>query len=84
MKTIYELAVELMNPDEIGHYECDLYLKVTPISRKILEGYAYMSDVMVFYDAKTNEPWFDIPVAYAPFWEPLWKNREREEMTIND
>ena len=41
MKTIYDMASEQMQKNEIDHHESDLYLKVTEVSKKIVSEYEY-------------------------------------------
>lgn len=65
-KSIYQLAVEQMQPEEICHHESDLYLKVTPISRKLVDDYPHRGNVTMFHS--NGEMWFEVPFMYDPFW----------------
>lgn len=65
MTNIYERALEVMKPEEIGHWCSDLYLKVTPESRKLVNEYDWKRNVKVFIDNIENVPWYDIPFAYC-------------------
>lgn len=54
------------------NHETDLYVKVTPESRKIVERYGFRSNVTTFRNQRppnVGELWFDIPFAYIPEWE---------------
>lgn len=63
---LYQAAVEQMPPEHIDHWCSDLYLKVTPISEKLIENYEFRNLVHIFRDQIEGKPWYDIPFA-APF-----------------
>lgn len=52
-------------------HESDLYVKVTPESQEIVDNYVFKDNVKKFKSEKepVGEMWFDIPFAYAPFWD---------------
>lgn len=52
---------------EIGNHESDLYVKVTPESRCIVDVYEYKKQVTTFHFR--GELWFNIPFAFDPFWD---------------
>ena len=72
---LYAAAVEQLPAEHIDHtsYGSDLYLKVTPASKKLLENFEGGRYVQTFRDQIDGELWFDIPFAYIPFWENLPK-----------
>lgn len=65
MRDIYKNAVKFMKKEEIDHNNADLYLKVTPISKKLIEEYEFKENVEIFTDNIEKELWYDIPFAYA-------------------
>ena len=69
MATIYELAVERMDPLEIDNHESDLYLKKTGISEKLVANYEHKENVTTFPELETGVLWYDIPFAFDPFWK---------------
>ena len=69
MINIYERAVKKMKPEEIDHWQTDLYLKVTPVSQKLVEEYDYKNQVSIFESNLGDGLWYDIPFAYTPEWE---------------
>jgi len=70
---LYAAAVEQLPPEHIDHhsYGSDLYLKVTPTSKKLSASFEGGRYVQIFRDQIDGELWFDIPFAYIPFWENL-------------
>ena len=64
MKNIYELAKQRMNSEDIDNHMGDLYLKVTPISTKLVEDYDYKNHVTTFVSQIDCKLWYDIPFAY--------------------
>jgi hypothetical protein len=55
---------------EIDHHESDLYVKVTPQSRPIIERHVWVGkfhSATLFY-SKDGAQWWDVPFAYEPFW----------------
>lgn len=64
MKNICELALMQMPPEDIDHHGSDLYLRVTPESKKLVEEYDYRSTVGMFIDNIDHVPWYDVPFAW--------------------
>ena len=69
MKNIYEEAVKRMPENEIDHHYSDLYLKVTPISKKLVGQYEWRQNVTTFRSQISRERWYEIPFAFTPYWE---------------
>ena len=53
---------------EIDNHESDLYAKVTPISKEIIDKYEHKRNVKTFVNNIDHTLWYDIPFAYEPFW----------------
>lgn len=65
MINIHRLAIEQMDKKDIDHYQGDLYLKITPISQKLISQYDYKDLVTIFIDNIDGVPWYEIPFAYT-------------------
>jgi hypothetical protein len=67
MQTIHqqfkELGIEIS-----GHYS-DLYVDVTPETKKIVEGYEYKCNVTTFKSQVSGKMMFDIPFANDDYWK---------------
>ena len=68
-KQLCDLAHERMLPEEIAHHGCgngldDLYLKVTPVSKELVDQYEFKCNVTTFVDQIDHTLWYDIPFAY--------------------
>ena len=61
---IHAIAAATMKPEEIDHWYSDLYLKVTPISKSLVNRYKYKHFVTVFRDQIEGLPWYEIPFAF--------------------
>ena len=48
MVNIYERAFKEMKLDEIDHHYSDLYLKVTPVSKRLVSEYEFKNQVETF------------------------------------
>jgi hypothetical protein len=60
----------------LDNHRSDLYAKVTPESRVLVDAYEHRKNVTVFVSQVDGEPWYDIPFAFDPFWErkePIWR-----------
>jgi len=68
---IYDKMIK--HKQEIDHHESDLYVKVTDISKEIVEEYKYKTIVTTFISQIDNCLWYDIPFAYKPFWDKKFK-----------
>jgi hypothetical protein len=66
---IYEEAQKL--GVEIDHHASDLYIPVTPKTKKLIEQYEYRSIVKIFQNQIDGKSWYDIPFAYQPFWNKV-------------
>lgn len=73
MRNIYERAVATLPADHIDHhnFESDLYIKKTPESTKLIAEYEFKSCVTTFRSDIDGCIWYDIPFAYAPYWEEV-------------
>lgn len=72
-KTLLHTARQQMKPEEIDSHESDLYLKVTPISRKLIRQYDFHGQVKQFRSAIDHTLWYDIPFANSEWWEEKCK-----------
>ena len=70
-KTIYQLAVSEMQPDEISSYCSDLYLKCTPVSEKLVSAYEFKQSVRKFRSYIDGTMWFEIPFANDLYWNKI-------------
>lgn len=61
----------------LDHHESDLFVKITPRSRQIVQDYEHKENVTVFPHQETKELWFDVPFAYQPFWDAKLLGEER-------
>lgn len=66
--SIYEQLKEA-GIDITVNYQSDLYVKVCPITIKLISKYEYRNGVSIFTCNVTGEPFYDIPFAYDPWWE---------------
>lgn len=64
---IYKEVVKRNIPHQ--SHESDLYIPVTDETRQLLTEYEYRANVTIFINQVEGGPWYDIPFAYAPFWE---------------
>jgi antirestriction protein len=56
-------------PDsDISHWNSDLYLRVTPETTAIIDGYDFKNQVSTFIDEIDGKPWYEVPFAYDPAW----------------
>lgn len=74
-RELCEAAIEQMKPEEIDHHGNgngldDLYLKVTPVSKQLIEQYEFKNNVSTFVDAIDHVLWYDVPFAWCYIEEP--------------
>lgn len=68
-KSLYARLIEA--GCETDHHESDLYVKVTPEAKAIIEAFESESGIKnreTFRSAIDGSPWYDIPFAYDPAW----------------
>lgn len=63
---IHRELSKVLLPDQMAHWYSDLYAKVTPESKEIINQYEYKHMVSVFNDQITHTPWYEIPFCYNP------------------
>jgi hypothetical protein len=56
-----------VSPADIDHWCSDLYVKVTPVSKKVVEGYEFKCNVQTFRSQIDSTAWYDIPFAYEEY-----------------
>lgn len=81
--TLIERLIEAGYPEkDIHHHESDLYVYVTPLTRKVISDWAKDSDwiavcepplLNIFTDNITGRKMYDVAFAYAPWWEETAK-----------
>ena len=76
---VYEEAVKRLPSTHIDHHASDLYIKVTPESRLLVEEYrksfikergAYADHITTFRSIHPNDKgalWYEIPFHYTPY-----------------
>lgn len=64
---LYEQAKAAGIPTD--HHESDLYLPATDRVRDLLAGYEWRASVKTFRSRIDGQLWYDVPFAYAPFWD---------------
>jgi len=66
--SIYKKMVEA--GVEVRKHESDLYVPNNETTRAIIAEYEHKNSVTSFYCYdNVNDPWFDIPFAYDPWWD---------------
>lgn len=67
----------------LENHRSDLYAKVIPASRALIQAYEHRQNVRMFTSQIDGEPWYDIPFAFDPFWErkePVWRILTNEKI----
>lgn len=64
--SIHAEAVATLPACDIDHHATDLYIKVTPESKRLLERFLYRHMVTIFRDNIDHELWYDLPFCYIP------------------
>ena len=95
MVNIYERAFKEMKLDEIDHHYSDLYLKVTPVSKRLVSEYEFKNQVETFRSINPKAAgslWYDIPFPLQIFggkdadtkvWEFSHYNQKGEHVYYN-
>lgn len=71
MGTIYEQLKAAGVP--LNSHESDLYAKVTPESKAIVEKWEHFQNASQFTSQIDGQRWYDLPFAYDPFWKAKQK-----------
>jgi hypothetical protein len=63
---------------QIDNHESDLYVRVTPESRAIVERWCWIrklyAGTTLFRSNTDGAMWWDVPFAYDPFWNDRFRN----------
>ena len=67
---LYAALIDATTPAERDHHASDLYIMVTPTTTRIIDRYAYRSQVETFRDQTDPRRalWYAVPFAYVPYW----------------
>lgn len=68
MLDIYNMAVQNMDPNDISHWNSDLYLRVNEVSKQLVNEYRFKNLVSTFIDQIDGVLWYDIPFAFLPYY----------------
>jgi hypothetical protein len=63
---IHAIAAALLPPKHIDHYASDLYIKVSPLSKEIIQHLSPASLLSTFIDNIDHVLWYDLPFCYNP------------------
>lgn len=78
MKTLKEILINAgIKESEIDNHCSDLYVKVTEISKKVIDSYEYKQNVTTFTDEIEHKLWYDVAFAY-----PEYYFLEKENLTV--
>lgn len=69
-------------PTDIGSWCSDLYVKVTPVSEKIIAEYKYKCNVTTFRSNIDSLTWYEIPFANDAYYK-LGVASPRKEEVLN-
>lgn len=64
----YKYAAAYMDPEHIGHYCTDLYLKVNDVSRVIVRSLDNDALLSTFRSNIDGAIWYELPFCYIPGW----------------
>jgi hypothetical protein len=59
----------LMDKIPYDNHCSDLYIPVNEKTKKLMENYEFKENVHTFTSNIDGGSWYDIPFAYAPYWE---------------
>lgn len=65
---LYSEVIKNMDSKDIDNHESDLYIKVNPVSKELINNYEFKNNVTTFKDDVNKELWYEVPFAYIPFW----------------
>lgn len=85
--TLYEKAVVALPAEHIDHHASDLYLKVTPESKALLQewirenGFENAAKGRFLFNTFRSHLdgalWYDIAFQYTPYWDAITQRFER-------
>lgn len=64
--TIYAAALKALPACDVDHHASDLYIRVTPASKALIDHFQYRRMVNTFVDNIDHERWYDLPFCYNP------------------
>lgn len=64
--TIHAAAAAALPACDIDHHASDLYIRVTPESRKLIDRFQYSHMVTTFIDNIDHVRWYDLPFCCDP------------------
>lgn len=65
---VWEIASANMEPEHIGHYESDLYLRINDVSRVIIGALDNTALLSTFTSWIDGTRWYELPFCYIPGW----------------
>lgn len=72
---IYAEAVKVLPPEDIEHHGSDLYIRITPESRKLIDQFQYKrlmgSCLFNTFTSYDGSRWYDLAFCYSPYYEKM-------------
>lgn len=65
---IYAAAVATLPAEDIDHHNSDLYLRLTPAAKALVDRLENRVLLSVFRDPD-GVVWYELPFCFAPYWD---------------
>ena len=65
---IYAAAVAELPAEDIDHHNSDLYLRITPAAKALVDRLENRALLSVFRDPD-GVAWYELPFCFSPYWE---------------
>ena len=65
---IYDIAVKELPKEDIDHHESDLYIRVTPESKRLISRLQPKSLLSTFIDNIDHDEWYELPFCYGDYF----------------
>lgn len=76
--------------EEMGHHRSDLYVYVTPLTRRVInewfeeKGFNRDSFVSTFTDQVSGKPMYDVAFQYTPYWNAVAERKEEQKDGVSE
>lgn len=66
---IYAAAVAVLPAEDIDHHHSDLYLRITPTAKALVDRLENKALLSTFRSNIDGAMWYELPFCFTPYWE---------------
>lgn len=81
---IYDIAVKELPKEDIDHHASDLYIRVTPESKRLISRLQPKSLLSTFIDNIDHDEWYELPFCYGDYFTKKSESKKLNKRLVKE